>query len=321
MRCIVLSLFFLLLAACVSKEGADTFGDAGVLSGSILTRQDCDQWPNTSVWVEVDGQGECIRYFHAGLQKTNDIVHIWFHGDRMSQSLDGRAWVHGYYAKNANPSALADKAQRELRNFGLPYVRFSRPGLYGSSGSHKERRLPREIAIIDAAVDALKVRYGVESFALSGQSGGGHVVASLLTRRSDIRCAVATSGVLSVRKRSIIRGWGGRDITGFSSYFDPIDHIEEIPSDPERRIFIVGDPNDKNVPFSTQADYHEALAAARHNTTLIRATGKGRENHGLSHVGFKVITDCVEGRSNEEIIGNTSMTKFMPVKRSRQAMS
>lgn len=298
----------ILLAGCVTTDpnGADTFTKSGVLSGSILTEEACNAWQDTAVWVVVDGQGECLRYFHAGLAEKNEAVHVWFHGDRMTQWLDGRAQVHGYYTNDASPGALQQQAASRFQQDGVPYIRFSRPGLYGSSGDHRERRLLREVQVVDAALDALVDRYKIGALSLSGQSGGGHIVGSLLTRRDDIACAIASSGVLAVEKRSFIRGWGGRDITGFTGYFDPIDHVTEVPVDADRRIFIVGDPNDTNVPFSTQAAFYDALVAAGHDAVLIRANARGSSSHSLSREGQEIAADCVLGRETADIVATYS---------------
>jgi poly(3-hydroxybutyrate) depolymerase len=127
--------------------------------------------------------------------------------------------------------------------------------VYGSSGDHNQRRRLRELLVINTAVDAIKSKHGVKAFVLSGQSGGGHIVGSLLSLRQDIICAVITSGAVAVQQRSLIRGWAGVDATGYSDYFDPIDHVAKISRDPGRRIFIIGDPRDTNVPFETQVAF------------------------------------------------------------------
>jgi dienelactone hydrolase len=46
---------------------------------------------------------------------------------------------------------------------------------------------------INAALDVLKQQWSIKEFVIAGQSGGGHVTASLLTMRNDIVCAVPTS--------------------------------------------------------------------------------------------------------------------------------
>ena len=287
------------LAAC-ARHNTDTMTAAGVLSGSIMDRETCATWPDSTVWVEVEGRGECLRYFHAGLGDVTPVVHVWFHGDVMVQDLEGQAWVGDWYETSIDVEKLNAFARREAETYGAPYIRFSRPGAYGSSGSHKQRRRPREARIVNAGLDALKRRYGIGTFALGGQSGGGHVVAPLLTMRDDVACAVATSGVLSVKQRAGLHGWPV-DITGYRDFFDPVDHVDRIVRDPRRRMFVVGDPRDRNTPFVTQAAYAEAARAAGHDVWLIRAEATGGSFHALALTGFKVTQWCLEGLTPETI--------------------
>lgn len=104
-----------LMAACAPNAGsvgvplhADTFAPSGVLSGSVTTEAHCAATPDSAVWVLVEGRGECVRYFAAGLEKANRIAHFWFHGDRMIQWLDGRAKVSSGYGRQADPSRLSE---------------------------------------------------------------------------------------------------------------------------------------------------------------------------------------------------------------------
>ena len=60
-----------------------------------MTQEACNH-PNTSVWVSVAGKGECIRYFHNRLDRSNDIVHVWLHGDRMWQNFGGKRGTVAY---------------------------------------------------------------------------------------------------------------------------------------------------------------------------------------------------------------------------------
>lgn len=293
-----MALAALALAACaVAPEPADTFDPRLLVSGAAMTREQCRD-AETSVWVTVDGQGECIRYFPAGLAARNPLVHVWFHGDRQSHLKTGEVKAIAY--KDNSPEKLAEAAEKEFAAHGIPFIRFSRPGAYGSSGDHKQRRRPRDIAVIDAAMEALKAKYGIERFALSGQSGGGHVVAALLARRGDIGCAVSTSGLVAVRERVRIKGWA-KDVTGYDDYFDPIDHVGEIPRNGQR-IFLVGDPEDKLVPFAVQVSYRNALEAAGHRAWLIRAKATDKNRHSLAATGHKIVKWCVDGVPAEKIV-------------------
>ena len=299
---LALGLVLLADGAQSTEPGADTFTADGVLTGSVTTEAACDENPDTAVWVVVDGQGDCLRYFHQGIPEPAPLVHVYFHGDTIWQWKDGRVRIPDGYAAAATPQGIAERVATGVAASGpTPYIRFSRPGTFGSSGDHKRRRLAREGALISAALDVLKARYGIETFAISGQSGGGHVVASLLAQRTDIGCAVATSGVLAVRKRSLLNGWGRRDITGFLDYYDPVKHVDDIAVTPGLKIFIMGDPQDTNTPFPSQKLYYDTLVAAGKPAWLIRAIGGGRSNHALSVEGFDVIKDCIAGIAPEEV--------------------
>ena len=284
---------FPLLNGCVtSSEGANTFTAAGRDSGSKLTEMDCkpSSW---SVWVVVDGKGDCVRYFSAGLKTSNPLVHVWFHGDRMRQK-------RGPYERNT-PEFLQISAANTYKQFDIPYIRISRPGTYGSSGYHGDRRLPRESKIINAALSELKKKYKIQKFALSGQSGGGHVVASLLTMRSDVSCAVITSGVTAVRHRIELKKWTA-DATGHNGYFDPIDHVGKIQNLPGLRIFVVGDPSDTNVEFDTQESFFDALRQRGLKAWLVRGKARGGKHHSLAWLGFEVMNWCVDSLPGIEIV-------------------
>jgi len=138
------------------------------------------------------------------------------------------------------------------------FVALARPGIFGSSGNHQERRRPREVAIVGAALDALKAAFGWTTIDLAGFSGGGHLVAALIADRSDVGCAVIASGVVSVRQRNAEMKWE-TDVTGFSDFVDPIDPIERVAQCPPRQVIILTDPEDKIVPSASQSAYVAAL--------------------------------------------------------------
>ncbi len=285
-------------AGCAAgHDPVDTFDPDVLVRGATMSREECRD-PATSVWVTVEGRGECIRYFHAGLAAPNPLVHVWFHGDRLARIRGGSLSALGY--RDNSPEKLEEQARAEFKARGIPFIRLSRPGTYGSSGDHSQRRRPRDIAVIDAALDAIKQKHAIERFALSGQSGGGHVVASLLTRRRDVGCAVITSGVVAVAERNHIKGWS-KDITGYDDFFDPIAHVRDIAKD-GRRIFIVADPEDALVPFATAVSYQRALAEAGHDARLIRARGTDQNRHALAPVGHKIVKWCVDGVPTGRIV-------------------
>ena len=76
-------------------------------------------------------------------------------------------------------------------------IYLARIGVDGTSGSHVSRKTVLERRLMNAALDALKERYGFEGFHLAGQSGGSLLVAALIEMRRDIACAVLGSAPLS----------------------------------------------------------------------------------------------------------------------------
>ena len=92
------------------------------------------------------------------------------------------------------------------------------------------------------------------------------------------------------------------DITGYSDFYDPIHHVDEIPRNTKRRIFIVGDPRDTEVPFHTQESYFERVTEHGHDVFLIKGVGGGRSRHNLDYAGFEIIDWCVDGVPSDEIL-------------------
>ena len=301
---LILSCSFLTLFGCASTENVDTFTQAGLLSGSVMTQDACND-PQTSLWITVSGKKECIRYFHSGLQSENDIVHVWLHGDRIRRTRGVN--VPGGYS-NESPQKQQERADRTFQRTSIPVVLLSRPGTYGSSGFHTQRRRPRNVDIVFEAMNSLKKKYTINSFSISGHSGGGHLVGALLANRNDILCAVSTAGVLDVKERNRIRNWP-TDITGYSDFYDPIDHVHEIPRSENKKIFIIADPRDTNVPFRTQTNYLQKVREYGHQIFLAKAAGRGQRHHGLAHVGSAVVKLCVNGFSPADIVERASTFK------------
>lgn len=302
-----------LLQACASYSppplDADTFTPEGVLTGSQMTEESC-AFEDTSVWVDVGGRGECVRYFQIGLnmEGANPKTIIYFHGDRMKRVWDAnfRTITHNViaYADNS-PEGIIDRMTFWQRLAGVPFIQISRPGTYGSSGDHKARRQQREVDIILAAVEAIKEKYEIDKLYIAGQSGGAHSAAAVITNRTDVECGVMSAGILAVKRRSRIRGWPGDD-TGYNYYYDPVEHVSEIPESATRRLFVVGDPRDTVAPFTAQKAYFEAVKAAGHDIWLVEAIGRGNSHNIMSHVSRRMIAACAQDESTEQVIVEAS---------------
>ena len=279
-----------------APQCSDTLNGACVLRGATMTQQQCARTAE-SLWVVKDGRGDCIRYYSYGLKHENPIVLVVFHGDLMSQSGSQRSLPA--YSDN-KPEILRSDMRAVSNRFGVPAIFVARPGVYGSSGNHGERRRQREVDLMNLALDGLRKRHGIENFAMAGQSGGGHIVGAMLAHRSDITCAAMSSGVVAVRARATAHGWSA-DATGYRDYYDPIDHVDDIDKNPDLKIFVVGDERDANVPFRTQKMYFDKLIKRGLNARLVRAKGSGAEHHGLARCGIGIAAICAQHGNAREL--------------------
>lgn len=292
----------------------ETFPPSELTTGKSIGKERCQRLPY-AVWVEHQYGDECIRYYpSSGVDGAKQAV-FFFHGDR----LEGRFPITGAYRDNSVKAQLA-LAERSFKAYGVPFIMMARPGAYGSSGEHGRRRLPKEFHSINAAVDAIKAKHRIDRVVLAGQSGGATMVAALLTLgRTDVSCAVATSGVYAVLERAELyrrlhgaRSQPGTDTTGHRNVYDVIDHVAGIKPDPRRRILIIGDPKDQTTAFSLQRSFVERVKEAGHPVDLIEAKARGTQHHSLTHVAFKAAPLCAVGMPTEELVRSLSVGEKKP---------
>jgi len=298
---LALSLASLLVAlTCAADLPDEVFDPGNLVSGVSADRAGCETQRDT-VWVtHAEGQ-ECIRYFASANARGAPVAALFFHGDR----LDGRFAI-AY--KDNRASVLQAQVEGLARVNGVPYVYVARPGTYGSSGRHTERRRLKEYLSMNAAVDAIKARLGLSAVHLGGQSGGAAVVGALLTLgRTDVRCAVASSGPYDAIGRANTvaaqtgRGQRGCDTTGWCDPYNVVDHVAGVKADPARRILLVGDPADTNTPFVFQQAFADRLREAGHAAVLLPAEANGPQRHSLQHMTNRMLGWCNAGLSDDEI--------------------
>jgi hypothetical protein len=296
------------LASTLHAQTSDTetvalneaFSEVELQRGKKIAESECRQLANAA-WVSHAYGTECIRYYPSGGLKEAvaetpgaKTAVLFFHGDY----LNG-LFVLGNYDQ-ITPQKLLDGVQRNYAQYKVPYILVARPGVYGSSGAHRQRRRPKEFHSLNAAVDAIKARYGLDQVVMAGQSGGSTAVAALLTLgRSDVKCAVTGSGNYSVNELAMIKiqkAGGtprrGCDGTGYCDAYDVIEHVDGIAHDPQRQIVMLGDPQDQNTVFSQQRKFFEKVQQAGHAVTLIEAEGRGPERHSMSYLAYKVAGAC-----------------------------
>ncbi|MEB6378592.1 alpha/beta hydrolase [Leclercia adecarboxylata] len=271
------------------------YAEPPLLWNQPASRQHCPTGDD-AVWVHYPKGHACIRYFSAGDLQAAPLVVVVFRGDRVSQIKRPPATIPGNTAADQRRQARAI-----LRQTGLPTLILARPGTYGSSGNHYRRRQAQEFQAINAALNAIKAHYGIQRFILTGQSGGATAASALLTTgRRDIDCAVLTSGAWGLLERAQRihqkRGEGpvpARDTTGLPHPWDPLDHVDGIAADPFRLILVIGNPQDRNVPFDLQARFANTLREHGHRVRLLERPAAAPMYHRLlDNAGIHAIRLC-----------------------------
>ena len=300
-----------------SQSSVDMFDPVAVVNGIQINRAGCAVFEReeTAIWVEADGQSICMRYYASGLKPgptANPIAAIWLNGDVLGPN--GRD--ADKHQKGFGPAAMIEQEKRLSARFDVPSIFLGRPGTYGSAGKHYTMRgRPIEAKLVNAALDALRKRYRIQEWSLGGHSGGGTLVAEMLARRNDLRCAVISSGASAYRAYLVARGLAKPGDA--SARFDPYVSLDRVQEDASRRIFVIGDPREKNVPFSAQKLYFDGLIARGHAAWLIpleRATDA--RHHDLVDFGETATEMCAAGASTDSII---ETLKAMPDQQPRLA--
>lgn len=276
---------------------------------AAVSQKSCAEKPN-AVWVSRDWAEKgllwgannrhvegCIRYFPSHDVGRNSRLLIYLHGDRVEPE--------GF--KDGSYKAQIAEANRIARDQGVAVVLIGRPGVYGSTGDNhaRDRRMPIENNLVYAAIDAIKAKHGYDRIDLAGQSGGGYLTIAMLTMgRTDIDCAVSTSGPLAVRMR-IEQLFPNRstDTTGrpLSDAYEPINNVAGIQTDNRRRLFIVTDPRDMRVPYVTHQAFIGQVQKYGIPHVFLQAGGGGPDHHVLTSSGQRIAGWCAAGLSDDEI--------------------
>lgn len=297
---------FLLALACAFPAqaqrlpfatGDGNFSAESLVRGVAATAEQCAAVPNAAWARAPSGESECIRYWASGLAAGTPVprVLVYIPGDQMASDQPDA----GYSARN--PGNIQGVADAMRARTGAPFILLARPGIFGSSGEHKQRRRELEPRLVSAALDEIKARHAIAELVLVGLSGGGHTVASLLGWRSDIVCAVPASSVSSPRLR-----WQGMgrtsDVTGFNDSHEPIEHLRREVFHPRLRVFVLGDPNDSNVLWSTQTPLAARLKELGVAAELVTGEGSDPQRHVLGASAQQIGAECLRDRATPEIL-------------------
>lgn len=296
-------LAFSTLAGCASSVKPylldEHFSEQEALSGSTSSESRCANTPN-GIWVKAGGHADCLRYYGPQITGTADKLIVYLDGDKLAGS-PGHVHVEKTYAM-ATPLSLEGLMAEDARRIGIPVVYLARPGTMGSSGNQNDRRQQAETLEINAALNWLRDRYQVHSFGLAGQSGGGGLVASLIAERSDVLCAVSSSGVTAVKLRAAAMPGGDPTGTPDDALWDPIDQVARIRPAAGFRMFVLSDMADQDVSFASQEAYVRAANERGLGVVQITMHGHGQLHHGLAAEGREVVGECMTGVDSATIV-------------------
>lgn len=248
------------------------------------------------LWVSHPEGQDCVRYFASQDLAGAHTVLVVFSGDR-----DRSRKLPVQDIRNNTRELRERLARSYAERVGIPVAIMARPGTYGSSGDHRKRRQLREFLAMDAGLSALAQRYGVTRFALLGHSGGATLAAGLLTfGRTDIACAVLTSGAFDLRerdrRRAVARGRPPPSEASLNrrAYFDPLYAVDGIQADPARRIYVLGNPRDTVTPYDLQKRFADAVAQAGHHVELREVAAVAPHYHDLrGRAGQNTVRACL----------------------------
>jgi len=299
----ILSLLALFICACRTglpyDPGGDTFNENNFFKGMSASAAECSAYDKRE-WVVSDGKGYCIRYFGPKLTNSIDELLIYLTGDLNH----GDIW--NIYS-NITAAKLTGFAEEISTRIGIPTILIARPGTFGSSGKHDDDKDLKgaEARVINTVIEKLKQAYGIRKTSFVGQSGGGHIVAFLLTLRTDVHCAVLSSAPLSLRHYEI--NWKiPFPFSDFAEQFwDPLTHWNDVKVDTSRRIFVLADKNDKITPYDGAKAYVLRGNALGHNVEFIDLKAIDKDQHGLGAWGVAVALACIKNLPDSEIIEKT----------------
>jgi dienelactone hydrolase len=285
--------------AAAPKFETEPFSGAELLNGKRITEAGCAVLPG-AVWVAVDQQGECIRYYHSTTGGSGPEALVVFSAEVAATNGRGEVKPHEYYVKQT-PAQMQDRSAGWSRSLRMPYLYLGRPGSYGSSGEFAKRRTAREIDLLSAALDAIKSRHGYARLHLAGYGESGHAAAALLARRSDLGCVVLASSLLSVRSRLAEAG-RDQDYTGNKNPIDPATLVDQVVKRPDLRIIVVTDPDDVVISARSQTAYVRRASAAGLPVRQIFAAAPDSHAHELGRVSLSVAADCARGVGDDAIV-------------------
>jgi hypothetical protein len=283
--------------SAATPAAADIIKKDDSLRGIPPDRAQCAAQPQ-AVWVNVDGMDFCVRYYMSTAGGEGPRPVVLLEGDHFGP-VDFAKWQWAQSAKDMkdqdiNTDDLMKTADGFSKTAKTTAIYLARMGVDGTSGNHVYRKTFLELHLMNAALEAIKHRYGFEGFHLAGQSGGSRLMGGLIGLRRDIACAVFGSGQLAMQSR-----------TNFTdparSYFDVMASVPSIAQNRAVRMMLVTDPRDQQVPPPQQTGFVEKMRQVGRQVPQLFVEATDEKHHGVVDYTRLAVAGCILGKSDREI--------------------
>ncbi len=300
-----LAVLLVMFGLATTGAGAEIIKKEDMIHGFNTTHAQCDATPQT-VWLKVDAQDFCIRYYLSTVGGDGNRPLVFLQGDRFGKAnMKTRQWVPPPTGNKmvvtfeeldgdidtGDLIRLADTFSKMTKTAAIYLARM---GIEGSSGNHIYRHSMLELDVMNAALDAIKRRHEFEGFHLAGQSGGALLVTGLVATRHDIGCAVSGSGGPF--------GSGDNSVKDISRpVLNPLQFVPSIGRNNATRFLVVTDRQDLKVPASKQIEFVEKLRRAGRSIPQFFVTAVDENHHGVLSYTQLVSAGCILGKSDAQI--------------------
>jgi len=288
--------FLVLFGALITESGvnAEIFKKEDLMRGTTITHAQCEATAQT-LWLNVDGRDFCVRYYLSTAGGEGARPAVILQGDQLGKfNVKTLTWTDTSEAKDRDTNDIVRELDLLSKLAKTTAIHLGRIGLDGTSGSHMARGSQLELDLANAALDALKQRYGFEGFHLAGQSGGSRLSAGLLWTRHDISCVVLGSG-----RFDAFEAPKSKDLA--RTFFDSTQHIAQIVQNRDAHLYFVTDKADKRVPASHQNGFVDKLRHAGRQVPQFFVEATDDLHHGVFLYTEITTAGCILDRPQEEI--------------------
>jgi pimeloyl-ACP methyl ester carboxylesterase len=285
----------------LADDPALLFNVKDLVAGKTIDKSDCEALPHHA-WIEaVAGGPSCLRYFPSDVVGNADRALIVLFPDMLNlQAPGGRPAPYGSY--RFSPKSLSNQASALAARYGGPVVALARPGTFGSSGYERtDRHTFREVGLINSAIDQIKTDLHLTGIDIVGQSAGGSLAVAMAEQRTDVRCAVASSGALSSVEAQVAVGFKP-NAAYLARTYDPLQFVDKLMNKPALRLIAVSDLDDKAVVQSSTLHFLAELARRKTPYLHIHAEASDADHHDLTAAGQRAAIVCAHGEPDDTIV-------------------